>query len=414
MCDRADKHKIPPGKAIIMDYSAEEGPVMITHDYVGPVQHHSKHPDDYFQNPKPGIQRRFGEADHALPFWCRVFAPRPRIFVMSVDSDVLANMAVYVSTSNIDLLDNSQALEQFRGTFEGATGNPGHNIAGVVGQYLGHHKELIWVRPDFRHREKRAKIPYEQIDLLDLYHRLLYKEMKERFSPERKQSLGEGGAVNCTLIQFLLICTLNGTDYVDKKEVAHRIGADKIIAALLKDKIPYRVHMPTLRGPVARRRIAPNMIQELHQSYSLFPVDDHDPRYCDEVPVKPVLADVVPPVYRATDLTKPWGEQSWPAQSLESTAGGWMLNGDVGFQLAYWLVNYNLFTPSRTFGDPVARYVRITSAKQQQQGVKRKRQDEDEEEQRPLKRAVTLAHTACEGDQAKMPHEECARCMAEN
>lgn len=346
---------------------------MITRDYVGPVQHHSSCLDDYLTPGRKGIERRFGEADHALPFWCRVFAYSHKIYVLSVDSDVLANMAVYVSTSDIDLLDNSEALKHVKEVIEGATGNPGDNITRVVGEFLGPHKQLIWVRPDFRPRGKRAPIPFEQIDLLELYHKLLFKEMKQRF-PERK-SLGEGGAVNCTLFQFLLMCALNGTDYVDKKDVTKMVGADKVIAAVMQHKKPYVISLSNLRAYLQESTPVDRMT-------SMFPVGDYDPRICEEGESffdedKEQRCILV--FFSVADLGRPEGRNplSLPLGEPQLFFERWMApHKGVAWQLAYWLVNYNLFKPRKS-GDPVARYARI----------KRKSDAEFDAEERPWQRA---------------------------
>lgn len=417
---RAEQKRIPEGAAIIMDYSLDKKPMMITRDYIGPVLHHSKSPQDYLQEPEkqPCIERRFGEADHALPFWCRVFGRRSRIYVLSVDSDVLANMATYVSTSDIDLLDSEPALALFREVFTGATGGKSDEIGGVVGQFLGHHKELIWVRPDFRPPAKRAKIPFQQVDLLDLYHQLLYKEMKERF-PERKQSLGEGGAVNCTLFQFLLMCALNGTDYVDKKVVTNMIGADKVIAAVMQHKSLYRLSLAGMRQKTTtvRRRIGPDMIQQMvvPTHANLFPSGDYDPRLCDEEEAFFQSNGYTGLIYQVTDADQKHGQVTLPMgfhAGPELFDSYWKYCPDVAWQLAYWLPNYNLFQPHRTTGDPVQRYARWAPLRPLQQ-PKRKLEEQEEEPERPQKQPKReLVHTTCGGEEERMPDVDCERCMA--
>lgn len=391
-----------------MDYSAEEKPVMITRDYVGPVQHHAVCRDDYFKKPgRGGVERRFGEADHALPFWCRVFAYRPKIYVLSVDSDTLANMATYVSTSDIDLLDNEPALALFREVLQGTTGLKSTDISRVVGEFLGHHKQLIWVRPDFRPPNKRARIPFEQVDMLELYHKLLYKEMKERF-PERK-SLGEGGAVNCTLMQFLLMCAANGTDYVEKKRITPGIGPDKVISMVLKHETRYRINLYGLRGDECQRihlPLAEGLVQALPGGQliqGLFPRGDYDLKYCNES-----WPGCLHLLYQH-DPGSPHGmkEPEPPAKLFGNRV--MFLYPEFAFQLAYWLVDYNLFVPRKT-GDPVARYARITAAAAGRE--KRKRDEDANSSSEPLKRHKALVHTACGDDIEKMPHPECDLCMA--
>lgn len=239
-----------------------------------------------------------------------------------------------------------------------------------------------------------------QVDLLELYSKLLYKEIISRF-PERKATLGEAGAVNCTLMQLVRMCALNGTDYVDKSDVSHRIGPRDVISSIMRCRCTYFVDMPRLRGDVRTNQ-------------GLFPAGDYDPKYCFEQYSSPPVWLSHAGIGQQQVCGDVWLSDAGVAQLLKQhlCGDGYYSSGrlDVDFQAATWLVNFNLMKPSRRFGDPVRRYFMLAARPPE---TRKQPRDEAEANEEPAsKRQRILVHTTCREDPDNMPDPECPRCMA--
>ena len=143
---------------------------------------------------------------------------------------------------------------------------------------------------------------------------------------------------------------MNGTDYVDKNDVTRGMGPRKVIEQILKCKCDFFVDLDLL---------------QLDTGLPIFPRSDYDPAICRED-----KNAFIPP---AELHVKCSGGVSQP------------LSPKVGWQLAYWLIDWSGFECSRVYGDPVNRYWCIQRDKRPAPSRKRKR-DEDIEEQRPEKR----------------------------
>jgi len=85
--------------AIIMDYSAEEGPVLITRHYVGPMPRRGDFLPANLARRKFIHRFPFGEADLAIPFWLSVFRDRPHKVIHTIDTDVLLHVLIFITTA---------------------------------------------------------------------------------------------------------------------------------------------------------------------------------------------------------------------------------------------------------------------------------------------------------------------------
>jgi hypothetical protein len=219
-----------------MDYSAT-GPVLITRRYTGPMVLAG----GYTRNldKKPRILRQHGEADHALPFWLRVFKDRTNKFVDTVDRDVLMHVLAYITTS----------VEPIKGS-------------------------ITWTYVDDKTRGNM------QVDMVMLARQVLAQEFRLRFPKE----LGTlQGVVNCTLMQFLFRCIFTKTDFLTKERITPRIGEEAVFSGLRKCS----TEINAFRVPLAQLR-------ERESKWTLAPVGDCDPFYVQDRPDLNTLATLIP------------------------------------------------------------------------------------------------------------------------
>lgn len=222
------------GHGIITDYSAEEGPTLITHGYTGPMVLRGGYETQL--DVKPRIRRTHGEADHALAFWCRLFRQRRNIIVSTVDTDAILHILGYIVRS-------IQAIWSAK--------------------HLG---TITWIYPDKSNGGMDATM---QVDMVRVARTVLANEIRRRHGPQACPP----GPVNCTLMQLLLACCYTKTDFTEKADFSSGIGADSVLGWFVR------------HGEIVNKfRVPLGQIRHMDKKKELFPWGDCDPFYVHDKP----------------------------------------------------------------------------------------------------------------------------------
>jgi hypothetical protein len=187
-------------QAIILDYSAK-GPVI--------MRGSQKQPEMLFDHRHPFGKTLLkivfssviipGEGDQMLPFWARVYRNYP-IIILTSDSDQLEQSVEYIVTAEPPLEHG-----------------------------------FWWRRRQVKTEE--FKTPFWQyVDMKKICHAILYREMLKRMkeAPEKENLLE---MKRYSLIVWMMIGILNGTDFVEKKHVTPGIGFDGIVKFVESQKL---------------------------------------------------------------------------------------------------------------------------------------------------------------------------------